>query len=82
MYGLLPVETPDWSPRELLSVVEAGRRRDQRTAVLLHTHAALCARAVNGKLPPVYEAFPMWTEEEILTMKAQRLREKLMSQTK
>ncbi len=82
MYGLLPVETPDWSPGELLSVVEAGRRRDQRTAVLLHTHAALCRKAFDGDFPPVYEAFPLWTEEEIFGMKARRLREKLMSQTK
>jgi hypothetical protein len=82
MYGVLPVETPDWSPGELLAVVEAGRRRDQRTAVLLHTHAALCARAFNGDIPPVYEAFPMWTDEEIFTMKADRLRKKLLSQSR
>jgi hypothetical protein len=79
---MLPVETPDWSPGELRAVVKAGRRRDQRTAVLLHTHAALCARAFNGNLPPVYEAFPVWTEEEIFAMKAQRLRAKLLSQSR
>jgi hypothetical protein len=50
--------------------------------VLLHTHAALCARAFNGDIPPVYEAFPMWTDEEIFTMKADRLRKKLLSQSR
>lgn len=81
MYGLLPVETPDWSPGELLAVVNAGRRRDQRTAVLLHTHAILCRQAFDGAVPPVYEAFPLWTANEIYSMKAQRLMEKLLSQS-
>ena len=50
-------------------------------AIMLHTHAALCRQAFDGKLPPVYEAFPLWTQEEIYAMKAQRLKEKLLSQS-
>lgn len=76
------METPNWSPGELLSVVEAGRIRDQRMAVMLHSHAVLCRQAIDGKVPPVYEAFPLWTQEEIYTMKVQKLKEKLLSQSR
>lgn len=79
--GLLPVETPGWSPGELLSVVEAGIKRDQRMAIMLHSHAVLCRQAFDGAIPPVYEAFPLWTQEEIYAMKVQRLKEKLLSQS-
>ena len=82
MYGLRPPETPDWSPGELLAVVQAGRRREQHTAVMLHTHAALCRAAFGGKFPAVFEAFPLWTQEEVYNLKAQRLREQLMQHTK
>lgn len=51
-------------------------------AVMFHTHAALCRKAFDGRLPPVYEAFPMWSEEEIYTMKARRLRERLLLHSK
>lgn len=82
LYGVSPAEAPHWSPRELLYVVEAGRKRDQRTAVFIHTHAALCSRAISGKMPPVYEAFPLWSSEEIWRMKAERLKEKLLQRSK
>lgn len=59
-------------------MIEAGRKRDQRTAVFLHTHADLCSRAISGKMPPVYEAFPLWSSEEIWKMKAERLKESLL----
>ena len=76
------METPDWSPGELLAAVQAGRKREQRTAFFLHTHAGLCSAAISGKLPPVYEAFPLWSQEEIFSMKAQRLRNALFQQSK
>jgi hypothetical protein len=76
------VETPDWSPGELFSVVEAGHKREQRMAVMLHTHASLCRQAFDGKLPPVYEAFPLWSQDEICSMRVRRLKEMLLAQSK
>ena len=76
------METPGWSPGELLAVVQAGRQREQRTAFFLHIHARLCCEAFNGKLSPGYEAFPLWSQEEIFSMKAERLRNALFQQSK
>lgn len=77
-----PGETDELSPAELTAYFEAGRKREQRQAFMLHTHAALCRAAMDGKLPEVWETFPFWEQKEIYQIKAERMRTKLMKQVK
>lgn len=82
MYGASPVETEDWTPADLLHLIEAGRKREQRQAVMLHTHATLCRLAMDGKLPDVWEAFPFWTDEEVWTAKAERIKTAMLRKSR
>lgn len=67
---------------ELWDYVSAGRRREQQRARMLYTHAGLCSAAFAGKMPPVWEAFPLWTEEEIDAFRTEKLRQSLMKHAK
>lgn len=78
-YGLLPTDTGAWSPYELMCYVRAGRKRDQQTARFLHTLAALIPAGANGKMPEVWEAFPLWDKADIYRSKAERITRTLMS---
>lgn len=60
----------------------AGKRRDQQTARFLHTLAALIPAGFNGKLPEVWEAFPLWDKSEVYKSKAERIARSLMSKSK
>lgn len=79
-YGLHPTETADWSPGELQGFIEAGRLREQRQAQFLYSHAALTNAAMNGKMPEIWEAFPLWSMEEIYQAKAERIARMLQRQ--
>ena len=47
----------------------------QALALVAYRHAVLTARALAGQsLPPVGEAFPFWTEEELLAARAEHYR--------
>ena len=46
---------------------------------MLYTHAALCRRAFDGSLPPLWEAFDLWSEEEIQMAEAERLKTMLLN---
>lgn len=50
---------------------ERQRREHQALAVIEHTHALMVGQVFSpgSHVPPVYEAFPFWTEEEIKEMK-------------
>lgn len=45
---------------------------------MLHSWAALINSAFNGKLPPVWEVFPFWTEEEIQEINTEQIKRMLM----
>ena len=62
---------------ELAGELELGAERERRflqaLALVAYRHAVLTARALAGQsLPPVGEAFPFWTEEELLAARADR----------
>lgn len=64
---------------ELVETLELGAERERRflqgLALVAYRHAALTARALAGReLPPVGEAFPFWTEEELREAKLERCR--------
>ncbi len=64
---------------ELAELLELGAERERRflqgLALVAYRHAALTARALAGReLPPVGEAFPFWTEEELRAAKLERCR--------
>lgn len=77
---MTPKDTGDLSPAELLAYFEAGRKREQRQAFMLHTHAALCRAAMDGKLPEIWEAFPFWETKEVYQMKAERMKSNMLKQ--
>ena len=62
---------------ELAGELELGAERERRflqaLALVAYRHAVLTARALAGQsLPPVGEAFPFWTEEELLAARTER----------
>lgn len=64
---------------ELAGELELGAERERRflqaLALVAYRHAVLTARALAGQsLPPVGEAFPFWTEEELLAARAEHYR--------
>lgn len=64
---------------ELAEALELGAERERRflqgLALVAYRHAALTARALAGReLPPVGEAFPFWTQEELQAAKLERCR--------
>lgn len=64
---------------ELAEALELGAERERRflqgLALVAYRHAALTARALSGReLPPVGEAFPFWTQEELQAAKLERCR--------
>lgn len=81
-YGLHPSETGDLSPYELLCYVQAQHKRDQQQATFLHTHALLCRSAMDGDVPEVWEAFPLWTRAEINQRKVERIQARMMKNAK
>ena len=67
---------------ELAQVLELGAERERRflqaLSLVAYRHAALTARALAGRpLPPVGEAFPFWTQEELMEAKAEKCRQAL-----
>lgn len=67
---------------ELAEFLELGAERERRflqaLALVAYRHAALTARALAGRpLPPVGEAFPFWTGEELMAAKAEQCRRAL-----
>ena len=63
---------------ELAGELELGAERERRflqaLALVAYRHAVLTARALAGQsLPPVGEAFPFWTEEELRQYALSRL---------
>lgn len=78
--GVSPRESGDWTWGELCAAVEGyhrrQRHREQMMAVTAYHHALLTARCGSGgTLPPVYELFPFWTEEEMDALRLQRYRQ-------
>lgn len=64
---------------ELAEALELGAERERRflqgLALVAYRHAALTAQALAGRgLPPVGEAFPFWTQEELQAAKLERCR--------
>ena len=64
---------------ELAGELELGAERERRflqaLALVAYRHAVLTARALAGQsLPPVGEAFPFWTEEELLAARTEHYR--------
>ena len=64
---------------ELAWELELGAERERRflqaLALVAYRHAVLTARALAGQsLPPVGEAFPFWTEEELLAARTEHYR--------
>lgn len=77
--GLLPWQAEELTWGEAVLTVEArrGRRRvlGQQQALIAWEQAGLTAQAVlAGKLPPVYECFPFWTEEEVRQLRLEQYR--------
>lgn len=65
---------------ELAETLELGAERERRflqgLALVAYRHAALTARALAGReLPPVGEAFPFWTRQELQAAKLERCRQ-------
>lgn len=61
---------------ELLELAEERERRFlQQLSMVAYRHALLTARALAGKdLPPLGEAFPFWTQEELRQAKLEHCR--------
>jgi hypothetical protein len=66
----------------LAHYVKARQQSEQLQAKMLYTHAALCRMAMDGKMPPVWEAFPLWTPEEINQFRTEKIKSSLMKHTK
>jgi hypothetical protein len=80
LYGA--AEPEELTYGEVLQVLELGAERERRAlqqlALIAYRHAALTAQALAGqRLPPLEEAFPFWSEEEIQRAKVARLRRRL-----
>lgn len=60
---------------ELELAAERERRMLQYLSVIAYRHAVLTARALAGeRLPPLGEAFPFWSEEELRQAKLEHYR--------
>lgn len=65
---------------EVMETLEVGAERERRLlqalALVAYRHAVLTARALAGQpLPPIGEAFPFWTEEELTAAKLAHYRQ-------
>lgn len=50
---------------------------------MLYIHAGLCARAVTGgKMPDLWEAFPLWSRKEVYMMRAERAKSSMYRHVK
>lgn len=47
---------------------------------MLYAHAGLCASAVGGKMPEIWEVFPLWSQKNVLHMKAEKVKAMLLRQ--
>lgn len=67
---------------ELVDYVNAHQSREleerRAWAGMLYTHAALCRHAFDGKMPDIYDAFNLWTPEEIQAIRAEQIKAMLM----
>ncbi len=60
---------------ELELMAERERRMLQSLSVIAYRHAVLTVRALAGeRLPPLGEAFPFWSEEELRQAKLEHYR--------
>ena len=55
------------------------RRQAQEQAIMLYNHAQLCRAAFEGKMPKLWEAFDLWSEEEIRQAETERLKQMLLN---
>lgn len=74
-----PLESDDWTQGELLCAVRGWREKEhercQHQANIARTHALLINCALSGgSFPEVWEAFPYWTEEEIMAVRREKYR--------
>lgn len=79
--GISPFEMEDWTLGELIMQVKAERERQRREYQAMSVIAAGQARyqgaVFSGSkktLPPLYEIFPFWTEEEVTAAKIKQIR--------
>lgn len=67
---------------ELVQRLELGAERERRwlqgLALVAYRHAVLTAQALSGRsLPPLGEAFPFWTQEELNQARLEHYRRKM-----
>ena len=49
---------------------------------MLYTHAKLCALAVGGDFPELWEAFPLWSQQEVTAERVQRMKAAMLRKSK
>ncbi len=78
--GISPQEAEEWTWGETAAAVRAHRRRTRERGQMLSVIAARAAERAaqclaGERLPPVYEHFPFWTEDEVRALEVERYRQ-------
>lgn len=79
---MTPLETGDWTPRELADYCEAGLDRERRQARFLYAHVEMMCSGLQGKLGPVWDYFSLWTDEEIKAARIEQIKAAMLRKSK